>query len=344
MSNVVKHGPEYPVANSPSDATRDEVTSVIIVNFNAGRYLLAAVESVFAQDIPVEIIVVDNHSTDGSLENLTEQIVDRRLIVIRLERNFGFAHACNAGIAKAQGASFLMFNPDCRMAPGALRILREALSADDRLGMAGPLLVNPDGTEQRGGRRDIPNPWQIFCMTLQFHRLMPNHPRFRSINLHDQPIPDRPVAVQAISGACMLVKRSVVEKVGTLDRAFFMHFEDLDWCLRFSQAGFGIVFVPQAVVEHTQGVCSRGRVRRVAYHKHRSLLIFLEKHFTQFYPSLFMALVSCAVTVRFFCVAGASLFNVRPVIRDPWDNPMRVSGSPVEKRNSTDPGKQEPVQ
>jgi GT2 family glycosyltransferase len=210
--------------------------------------------------------------------------------------------------------------------------------------MAGSLLVNPDGTEQRGGRRDIPNPWQIFCMTLQFHRLMPNHPRFRSINLHDQPIPEQPVPVQAVSGACMLVKRVAVEKVGTLDRAFFMHFEDLDWCLRFSQAGFGIVFVPQAVVEHTQGVCSRGRVRRVAYHKHRSLLIFLGKHFTQFYPSLFMALVSCAVTVRFVLVALGSLFKTRPMIRDPWDNPVRRSGTPGEKRGGVEPGERETVQ
>ncbi|MEX2616676.1 MAG: glycosyltransferase family 2 protein [Alphaproteobacteria bacterium] len=340
----MKQGSGNPAAKSRQGASRDDVTSVIVVNFNAGQYLCAAVESVLAQETPVEIIVVDNRSTDGSVENLTAQIVDRRLHVIRLERNFGFAHACNAGIAKATGSTFLMFNPDCRMAHGALQTLRLALSAGDKLGMAGPLLVNPDGTEQRGGRRDIPNPWQIFCMTLQLHRLMPNHPRFRSINQHDQPIPDQPVSVQAISGACMLVKRSAVEKVGTLDRAFFMHFEDLDWCLRFSQAGFGIVFVPQAVVEHTQGVCSRGRVRRVAYHKHRSLLTFLDKHFTQFYPTLFMALVSCAVTIRFFLVALTSLFNTRTLTRDPWDSPVRLSGTPGEKRDGRKPGERESVQ
>jgi GT2 family glycosyltransferase len=316
------------------------ITSVIIVNFNAGAYLAAAVKSVLDQEVPVEIIVVDNMSTDSSLQMLQESVSDSRLSIVPQKRNFGFAHACNVGLAKAQGTTFLLLNPDCRIAPGALLRLLEVLHSDDTIGMVGPLLVNPDGTEQRGGRREIPNPWQIFCMTLQFHRMMPNHPRFRSINMHSLPLPEKPQHVQAISGACMLVKRSVVRYVGTLDTDYFMHFEDLDWCLRFTQANYGIVFVPDAVVEHTQGVCSQGRIRRVAYHKHRSMLIFLNKHFTQFYPTLFMALVSCAVTFRFLLVALRSLFVRQPVLRDPWE---QVAGAGHFRRNSPDPESRKPI-
>lgn len=300
-----------------------DITSVVIVNFNAGAYLVAAVESVLAQKQAVEIIVVDNNSDDDSIARLRERFSDAEACVVELDANYGFAHACNTGIARARGATLLMLNPDCRMAPKSLGRLKTALESRPDLGMVGPLMVNPDGSEQRGGRRDIPNPWQIFCMILQFHRMMPNHPRFRGINLHGQPLPDQPVEVQAISGACMLVKRAVVEKVGTLDSDYFLHFEDLDWCLRFANAGFGILFAPRAVVEHTQGVCGRGRVRRVAYHKHRSLLIFLRKNFTQFYPSSFMALVSFAVTVRFAVIVAISLFVRRPIDRDPWDGMAR---------------------
>jgi len=333
MSELPATSIDGPGAGSNKPSSAPGMTSVVIVNFNAGAYLVEAVKSVLEQGGPVEAIVVDNRSTDDSIEMLLSAVSDSRLTVIRNEKNFGFAHACNVGIAEARGEAFLMLNPDCRLEPEALGQLQTVLFSDDQFGMVGPLLVNPDGTEQRGGRRDIPNPWQIFCMTLQFHRLMPNHPRFRSINLHDQPIPDSPIHVQAISGACMLVKRTAVEKVGTLDRDYFMHFEDLDWCLRFTQAGYEIVFVPDAVVEHTQGVCSRGRARRVAYHKHRSLLVFLSKHFTKFYPSIFMALVSSAVTVRFIAVAALSLFVSRPVIRDPWDHPAnRTTASAAEEK------------
>jgi len=310
-----------------------EFTSVVIVNFNAGTYLAAAVESVLAQNQAVEIIVIDNNSSDDSIARLQDRHSDAEVLVIQLDANHGFAHACNIGIAQARGATLLL-NPDCRMAPQALERLKAALESRPNLGMVGPMLVNPDGSEQRGGRRDIPNPWQIFCMTLQFHRLMPNYPHFRSINLHGQPLPDSPVEVQAISGACMLVKRAVVEKISYLDSDYFLHFEDLDWCLRFANAGFGILFAPRAVVEHTQGVCGRGRVRRVAYHKHRSLLIFLRKNFTQYYPSSFMALVSFAVTLRFAVIATVSLFVRRPVYRDPWERMARWHDAGLGDENS----------
>jgi GT2 family glycosyltransferase len=300
-----------------------DITSVVIVNFNAGAYLVAAVASALAQNQAVEIIVVDNNSNDDSIARLRDRFSDAEACVVQLDTNYGFAHACNIGIARAHGAALLLLNPDCRMAPGSLGRLKTVLESRPDLGMVGPLLVNPDGSEQRGGRRDIPSPWQILCMTLQFHRLMPNHPRFRSINLLGQPLPARPIKVQAISGACMLVKRAVAEKVGNLDSDYFLHFEDLDWCLRFANAGFGILFVPQAVVEHTQGVCGRARPRRVAYHKHRSLLIFMRKNFTQFYPSSFMALVSFAITLRFAVIAILSLFVARPVYRDPWERMAR---------------------
>ena len=282
------------------DVGRDLI-SVIIVNFNAGDYLRAAVDSVIAQDgIRAEIIIVDNASTDGSIAHLRAGLADTdRFRLIEIDGNIGFARACNVGIQAAQGNTLLLVNPDCRLFPGAVATLRDALDADDGNGMVGPRILNPDGSEQRGARRDIPNPWQIFCVVLQLHRLMPNHPRFRGFNRHGEPLPDKPAEVQAVSGACMMVRRETISAVGTLDGDYFLHFEDLDWCLRINAAGRRIFFVPEAIVEHTQGVCGAKTPFRVEYHKHRSLIRFLQKHFAQFYPSSFMALVALLVMVRF---------------------------------------------
>jgi GT2 family glycosyltransferase len=269
--------------------------SVVVVNYNAGAHLRAALDSLWrARRDAVEVIVVDNGSTDDSLANLPGPVR-----VLRTGRNLGFARACNLGIAESAGERILLLNPDCRLREGAVRALASALDGDAGAGMAGPRLVNADGSEQRGARRDIPSPWTIFCELVRLHRLMPDHPRFRSFNREREPLPPGPVPVPAISGACMLVRRDAVAGLGLLDERFFLHFEDLDWCLRFTKAGWRVLFVPGAVVEHAQGVCSASAPILAEREKHRSLIRFLGKHFTAYYPSSFMMLVAALVAARF---------------------------------------------
>lgn len=310
-------------AQSASSGLGDLV-SVVIVNFNAGDYLAAAVESVLNQtDVATEIIVVDNASTDGSLDVLRGRVPAGTVRIIELDENYGFAHACNAGITASRGEAVLFLNPDCRMHAGSLSLLNWMIQERPDVGMTGPLIVNPDGSEQRGCRRDIPNPWQIFCVAFGLHRLMPDHPRFRDYAYDAAVLPDRPAEVPAISGACMLVRRAAIDVVGHLDSGYFLHFEDLDWCLRFQSAGLKIVFVPAAVVEHTQGVCSRSRPIRVEAHKHRSLVRFLRKNFTAYYPSSFMAIVSALVLIRFLSVSTSILVSGRTARRGAWERLMR---------------------
>lgn len=303
---------------------KGEFVSVVIVNFNAGDYLAAAVESVLNQaEVATETIVVDNASADDSLEILRRRVPADRVRIVEMDRNRGFAHACNVGITESHGDSVLLLNPDCRMHPGSLALLQWMLAERPDVGMAGPLIVNPDGTEQRGCRRDIPNPWQIFCVAFGLHRLMPNHPRFRDYAYDAAVLPDRPTEVPAVSGACMLVRRTAIDAVGHLDSGYFLHFEDLDWCLRFHAVGLKILFVPGAVVEHTQGVCSRSRPVRVEAHKHRSLVRFLRKNFTAYYPSSFMAVVSALVLIRFVFVVLGMVATGRAKRRGAWERLMR---------------------
>lgn len=284
--------------------------SAIIVNFNAGDYLRAAAASLLQQEPPpAEIIVVDNGSRDDSLGKLRAARLER-VRILEIGRNTGFAYACNEGIRVAASEHVLLMNPDCEMPQGTLTRLLGVLEKHPTAGMAGPRTVNPDGTEQRGSRRDIPTPWRIFAYTFRLHRLMPRHPRFRDFNQAEQPLPDRPVAVPAISGACILVRRAAIDRVGLLDsERFFLHFEDLDWCLRFTQTGFEVLFVPDVTVRHVGGISSASRPVRVELYKHVSLVRFLRKHFTAYYPSAFMAMVVALVFTRFAFVAAGKLLR-----------------------------------
>jgi GT2 family glycosyltransferase len=130
---------------------------VIVVNFNAGGFLAAAVESVLRSQSAAHIYIVDNASTDESLDLLPEGHNDR-LTIIRNTANLGFAAACNLGLKRATSENMLLLNPDCSVLEGAVERLISALRSADRVGMVGPLLLNADGSEQPGGRRKLPRP------------------------------------------------------------------------------------------------------------------------------------------------------------------------------------------
>lgn len=271
--------------------------SAIIVNYNAGPLLRACVDSLLACPLAIEIIVVDNASHDGSLGGLPES---PHIRVIRNPANVGFAAACNIGIG-ASSAPFLLFlNPDCVVQLGVVSILLAALQSASRVGMVGGLLVNEDGSEQGGGRRAVPTPWRSFVRAFGLHRFAHRWPKlFYDFHLHKQPLPESPIEVEAISGACMLVKRAAVEEVGLWDEGYFLHCEDLDWCMRFRQRGWQILFVPDARIVHALGACSRSRPVFVEWHKHKGMVRFYRKFFGHQYPGALMWLVTLGVWLRF---------------------------------------------
>ena len=291
---VAGHVAHLDIANTPT-------LSAIIVNFNAGPLLRSCVDSLMACPLAVEVIVVDNVSHDGSLDGLPDS---PRIRVIRNTTNVGFAAACNIGI-QASSATFLLFlNPDCFFQPGAVATLLAGLQFGDRVGMVGGLLVNEDGSEQGGGRRAVPTPWRSFVRAFGLHRFAHRWPKlFYDFHLHKQPLPEGPIEVEAISGACMLVKRETVEDVGLWDEGYFLHCEDLDWCMRFRQKGWKILFVPDARIYHALGACSRSRPFFVEWHKHRGMVRFYDKFFHHQYPGALMWLVTLGVWLRFGLVS-----------------------------------------
>ena len=275
--------------------------STIVVNFNAGPLLRTCIDSVLRCPLDVEIIVVDNASTDGSLAAIMGL---PGVQIIQNPANVGFAAGCNIG-ARAATAQFLLFlNPDCSFEPGALLKLLDAFAADPQTGMVGGFLTNLDGTEQAGGRRAVPTPWRSFVRAFGLARFANRWPRlFFDFHLHKQKLPDHAIEVEAISGACMMVSRKAMEDVGEWDEGYFLHCEDLDWCMRFRQHGWKILFVPSAQITHVLGVCSRSRPVFVQWHKHKGMMRFYRKFFQHQYPSFLMGLVSMGVWLRFGLLA-----------------------------------------
>jgi hypothetical protein len=252
-----------------------------------------------------QVIVVDNASSDTSLVQLIANFPEEnRLSVIRLEGNIGFAAACNIGLSATTESYILFLNPDCLLAADSLKFMIQVLEADSKAGMVGPLLLNPDSTEQAGGRRAVPTPWRSFVRTFGLTRLRNRYPRlFSDFLLHKQPLPDGPAEVEAISGACMLVRRDALINVGLLDEGYFMHCEDLDWCMRFRKRGWKIMFVPKAKVVHHQGICSKKSPIFVEWHKHKGMMRFYRKFFRHQYPGALMWLVALGVWLRFGILA-----------------------------------------
>lgn len=276
-----------------------EPVSVIVVNHNAGSLLLDCVCSALEQ--AEQVIVVDNHSTDDSMAMLTARFPDQpRLITSYVGKNLGFAAGCNIGMDHATGCHLLFLNPDCILGQGSLRRMVQALDSDPKVGMVGGLLINLDGSEQGGGRRAVPTPWRSFVRAFGLNRWSNRWPKlFFDFYLHTQPLPPGPIEVEAISGALMLVSRTAVADVGNWDEAYFLHCEDLDWCMRFRQRQWKILFVPDAPVVHHLGHSSRVRPYFVEWHKHKGMVHFYRKFFQNQYPGVLMLLVDAGVWFRF---------------------------------------------
>jgi GT2 family glycosyltransferase/nucleoside-diphosphate-sugar epimerase len=298
------------LSDQREDCKGDCGVSVVIVNYNAGDILRDCVGHALEQ--AGQVIVVDNDSHDDSIANLRAAFPGVQVICNR--HNLGFAKACNIGARAADGDRILFLNPDCLLEPGAIQALLDAFRNRPDVGMVGGLLTNPDGSEQGGARRAVPTPWRSFVRAFGLSAFSARYPRlFSDYSLHKEPLPEKPIEVEAISGACMMASREAMEEVGLMDEEYFMHCEDLDWCMRFQRSGWSLLFVPGARMVHHKGHCSKSRPIFVEWNKHRGMLRFYRKFFRHQYPGLLMWLVAVGVWLRFSLAAG--YFMVRRLAR-----------------------------
>lgn len=287
--------------------------SAIVVNYNAGDILRDLVTSLIAGPALDGIVIVDNASSDASLDFLERgEFSGANIHLVKNPGNRGFAAACNQGAALTDSRYILFINPDCRMDRDALPRLLDVLRDDPGAGMVGPLILNADGSEQRGCRRYLPDPRRALMRVLGLGK--PDaQGNVAGFDLTGAPLPSGPIPVEAISGACMLVKRAAFAKLGGWDEGYFLHCEDLDLCMRLARAGLRTVFVPDAHVTHVQGVSSRGRKVFVLWQKHRGMWRYFAKFQRAASPLWLTALVWCGIWSRFLMLLpGAWVASLRP--------------------------------
>ncbi len=287
--------------------------TVVIVNYNAGIFLAECVSRALSQSS--KVIIVDNASIDTSLILCQQSFPETSALqIIRNNQNLGFAKACNIGFAHVNTDYVLFLNPDCELAQFAVKSMHEVLECDPEAGMAGGLLLNQDGSEQRGGRRAIPTPLLAMNRAFGLHYLSRIWPElFSDFNLDKQPVPKSPIAVEAISGACMLIKSKVMKQVGLWDEEYFLHCEDLDLCMRFKLSKWKVLFVPAAHIVHMKGMSSRAIPVFVEWHKHKGMVRFYNKFFLKPYPLLLKYLVISAIWFRFGMILA--YYSVKQVIQ-----------------------------
>lgn len=250
----------------------------IIVNYNAGETLQQCVQALINSPQETKITVVDNASSDRSAENLQNLYGNHQGISFLFNpSNLGFGPAVNA-VARRAGAEWvLILNPDCILEPDALGKLKDALVNDASAGLAGPAVRNEHGEIQRATIRRFPDPWKSLMTASGLWRLGKWFPAFHGVEADPADLKHGPVICDAVSGACMMVRRSAFEEVGFLDEDYAMHCEDLDLMYRLKQHGWHCLYVPQASSVHQQGLSSRSRPTWVHFQKHRGMARFFRK-------------------------------------------------------------------
>jgi GT2 family glycosyltransferase len=250
--------------------------SVIIVSWNAQDYLMQCLSSLTSEvcRYPMEIIVVDNASSDGSPDCVASKYPDVRLI--RNTENFGFAKANNIGVSVSTGKYLCFVNSDVKVLPDCITRLVEYCEEHPAVGMVGPKIIGGDGHLQRSCR-GFPNVWNMFCRALALDSIFKNCKLFTGYSLYYWP-QDSLREVDILTGCFWLIPRPALEQVGLLDEAFFIYGEDMDWCKRFWDKGWQVVFVPSAEAIHYGGGSSSNAPIRFYIEKQKADLQYWKKH------------------------------------------------------------------
>jgi GT2 family glycosyltransferase len=251
--------------------------SVIIVSYNVKDLLKKCLESIFSfqKDLSFEVVVIDNDSEDQSTKMLRDEFPQVKLMENR--RNLGFSGACNQGIRRSRGRYVLLLNPDTEFTEGGITEMVEYMDADRQVGICGPRMMDPQGRVLFSCRSFPSYLTAISSGQSLLNRLLPHNPLSRRYLLKDLNRSEKK-EVDWVSGSCLLTRRELFERIGLLDELFFMYVEDVDFCYRARQMGFGVYYFPSvAVIHHIGGSTSKSRLPMQVEH-HRSMYHFYRKH------------------------------------------------------------------
>ncbi len=246
--------------------------SIIILNYNGGKDVIDCLESVKNIDYPnYEIIVVDNNSTDGSLENLRKKVPEIK--IIQNEKNLGFAEGNNVGIRESNYDYVMLLNYDTIVGESILKDLIGVIEGNEDIGIAGPMILyydDPDKIWCAGGKLNL------FGYTSHIGKGLKKELCYS------------PYFVDYISGCAMLIKKEVIDKIGLLTAEYFLYFEEVDFCFRAKKAGYECIYVPSQSVWHkTTESWITNPVH--AYYYMRNAIIFAKNNLSRFKKFVFIA-------------------------------------------------------
>jgi len=281
------------------------IVSIIIVNYNTKDLLRNCLLSL--KEFNYEIIVIDNASTDGSISMVKCEFP--KITLLENKENLGFGKANNQGMRIAGGKYIMLLNSDTIVKPTAINKMVEFMEKHPDIGLLGPRLLNDDSSIQPSVST-FPNLWYVFLRMFRLRQLKRIFPSklFKNIAIsgilgytiksYFQSEEDNPLEVDFVSGACMLIRKEVIEKVRMFDENFFMYVEDLDFCKRIKKAGWEICYYPLAEVIHLGGKSSGGTFRDYSPVSYQSLYYYFRKHHGRTYEFMVRFIVVTALLLN----------------------------------------------
>lgn len=259
--------------------------SVIIVNYNVKYYLDQCIRSVLRafeeMNTPAEIIVVDNHSADGSVDYLEQRYPQKLFPMVRFVRsahNLGFARANNIAIRQSRGEYVLLLNPDTIVGEDALKASVDFMDVHEDAGAVGVRMLGAQGRRAMESRRGLPTPMVSFFKMLGFCNRWPHHHLFGKYYMGYLPW-DEPSQIEVVSGAYCMLRRKALDEVGLLDEDFFMYGEDIDLSYRVLKGGYHNYYLPVDIL-HYKGESTQKSSFRYVHVFYEAMLIFFRKHYS----------------------------------------------------------------
>ena len=282
--------------------------TVIIVNYNVKEFLANCLTSVkrASKGLSVEVFVVDNDSTDGSIPFLKKRFPE--VIFIENDKNVGFGKANNQAIEQATGNYTLLLNPDTLVQEDTFHVLIDHMESSEKCGACGCKILNPDGTFAPESRRSVPTVSTALYKAVGLTALFPKSKLFGAYYLGWMG-EDEAGEIPVLSGSFMFFRTSCLKDLEGFDERFFMYGEDIDLCFRAQKGGWSIHYVPDTSIIHYKGESTKKN--EMAYNRvfNDALYKFFEKHFTTRYSALFRFLIFWAI--RFRAVASFFVNNVQ---------------------------------
>lgn len=252
------------------------IVSALIVSYNAKDLLLRCLQAFFASaDVPVEAVVVDNDSSDGSAAAVTDEYPQATVLV--QPKNLGYGRAANVGLERCQGRFVLLLNTDVTVDPQCVGRLADFLLTRPDAGAVGPRVLLSDGRFDPDARRAFPLPSTLFYRTVGLSRLFPKSPRFGRHNMGHVPESDVH-EMDSGTGACLMLRTAALDRVGFFDPRYFLFGEDIDLCYRLKLGGWKVFYLPAAGAVHHDRPGDAGARRRMSYERHRAMWAYHFKH------------------------------------------------------------------